>query len=53
MVRYRGFRCSILQWCYQNRKLDSTLLRLQRSVNELNQALQHKQKKKKGKRKQK
>ncbi len=49
MARYRGVRKNLLQWCYRNRKMDSTLLKLQKSVDELNQALQKGPQKKKRK----
>ncbi|MGI6010667.1 MAG: hypothetical protein ACOX8H_04105 [Ruminococcus sp.] len=39
MARYRGLRTIILQWCYRNRKVDRTLLNLQKSVDDLNQAV--------------
>ena len=39
MARYRGFKGTVLQWCYRNRKMDCLLLGLLQSVNELNQIL--------------
>lgn len=47
MTRYRGFRGSIMQWCYKNRKIDDTFFRLQKSVDELEQLVKKKEKKKK------
>lgn len=37
MARYRGFKGTLLQWCYRNRKADCLLMGLLQAVNELNQ----------------
>ena len=39
MARYRGFKGTLLQWCYRNRKADCLLMGLLQAVNELNQML--------------
>ena len=40
MARYRGFKGTLLQWCYRNRKTDCLLMGLLQAVKiELNQML--------------
>lgn len=46
-VRYRGIRGSMMHWCYKNKKLDETLCKLEKSVAELGQMMQKKEKQKK------
>ena len=44
MARYRGFKGTLLQWCYRNRKTDCLLMGLLQAVNELNQMLSREKK---------